>query len=162
MLPTSFFHLGYTFSYDSNTSGIRVFNQRGIEVNPEEAILLAQGLVNFYGSFNAEQRLVLKKQQLEEELMTRASWYGPLVRRKEFRKNLKRHWSFYCEVCREKVSSSTHSEWWSINQQSSEMLNSSHGYEKCCSEACANQIAKEIINDERVRVYKENGLELVD
>lgn len=93
--------------------------------------------------------------------MTRASWYGPLVKQKVFRNNIKRHWSFYCEVCRTKVSSNTHQEWWTINQQSSQMLNSSHGYEKCCSETCANQIAKEVIQDERVRVYKENGLELI-
>ncbi|MED3917985.1 hypothetical protein [Priestia megaterium] len=154
--------LAFTFAYDSNTDGIKIFNNHAFEMNPEQVNQLVQGLTNFYGSFNKEQSLELKKKQIERELMTRASWYGSLVERKEFRKNLKKHWNFYCEICREKVSSGTHLEWWTINWRSSHMLKSSRGYEKCCSEACANQIAKEIIHNERLRVYKKNEITVED
>ncbi|MCA1001009.1 hypothetical protein LCM01_11365 [Bacillus thuringiensis] len=152
--------LAFVFSYDSDTDGIRIVNNQGLEMNPEQANQLVQGLTNFYSSFNEEQRLDLNKKQIEQDLMTRASWYGSLVKRKEFRKNLKRHWTFYCEVCREKVSSSTHQEWWTINWQSSLMLNSSRGYERCCSENCGNNIAEEIIQNERARLYKIHGIEV--
>ncbi|PFF01363.1 hypothetical protein CN325_03725 [Bacillus thuringiensis] len=152
--------LAFVFSYDSDTDGIRIFNNQGLEMNPEQANQLVQGLTNFYSSFNEEQRLDLNKKQIEQDIMTRASWYGSLVKRKEFRKNLKRHWTFYCEVCREKVSSSTHQEWWTINWQSSLMLNSSRGYERCCSENCGNKIAEEIIQNERARLYNIHGIEV--
>lgn len=151
----------YRFTYDSDKDGIRVYNNHRVELNPEQADYLIQGLTNFYGSFNEVQRLDLKKRQIEKELIKRASWYGSLVEKKEFRKNLKRHWTFYCTVCRGKVSSSSHIAWWTINNQSSNMLGSNRGLEKCCSESCANLLATEIIHQARIEAYKENGLKLL-
>ena len=58
----------------------------------------------------------------------------PQFERKTFRKNLKRHWGFSCDWCKNKVSSKTNETYYRVSEQSV-------GIEgQCCSEPCATNL----------------------
>lgn len=57
---------------------------------------------------------------------------------REFRKDLKRAWSFKCSMCEKKISSKTHNEYWGFSHQASQNINMD--IYRFCSKECGDVI----------------------
>lgn len=67
----------------------------------------------------------------------------PTFKMKEFRKNIKQHWSFRCASCNKKVSSSTDAGYFLVRAGTSQASIT----EKACSSACCSVIWRDIVRD---------------
>lgn len=67
----------------------------------------------------------------------------PVLDRKNFRDDIKRHWGFTCCWCGQKVSSKTHKEYFVIKGSPGDYPN----YQRACSEKCGELAGKEEIKD---------------
>ncbi|MCM3593633.1 hypothetical protein M4D58_23715 [Brevibacillus borstelensis] len=68
----------------------------------------------------------------------------PVYSKKEFRKDLKRNWSFKCGWCGKKVSSEFPQEYYTIMEYS---LEGTTGFERGCSEVCIKHIWDELLTN---------------
>ncbi|PEM89629.1 hypothetical protein CN627_07940 [Bacillus wiedmannii] len=143
----------YTFGYNSYLKGICVYDNHRREVRIEEAKSVCQAILNYYNSLSKEEEIELKKRQIEEKLYEMTSLYGSPYYFKEFRQNLKRHWSFKCEQCQKKVSSKADIGYWITDICSLPVP-----FGRYCSETCAEKVFKPIVNKAREGMYKDYGL----
>lgn len=133
----------YNFYKDEEKGGLRAFNGLGEELTLKEVQEIIDGLTICY--LHVDQKEYQKRTLAQVSYDVTSSFKefsdGPPIK-KLFRKDLKRHYSFECVNCLEKISTKNHEGYW-IAQN---FHNQIHG-EKFCSEWCVNKYIDEIIQN---------------
>lgn len=141
----------------NDEEGLVLCNNHRYIMEREEALEILTQLVKGYE--NVEVNEFIRNHNKELRLLhagfdfeRRGIYYrfeSPVYRKKEFRKDLKRNWSFNCGWCGKKVSSEFPQEYYNI----SEWLEGMTGFERGCSEVCIKHIWDELLTN----WLKENG-----
>ncbi|MGM0890741.1 MAG: hypothetical protein ACQEW5_28425 [Bacillota bacterium] len=129
----------YQFVENQETGGVRMYDNMGVEANPDEIAELIEGLSKEYLTLTAEEKSQRMISSFEDEFQTIFLSQEKPYTRKEFRKDMKRDWSFKCVNCKEKISSKTHEEYYYAD----ECVDDWHGL-RFCSEWCAEKYHSEL------------------
>ncbi|MCP3765057.1 hypothetical protein NLX67_22395 [Domibacillus sp. A3M-37] len=132
------------------------------EINPMLALELANELVKRYGSMSEKELMDGVKESIESKIELD---FGEFVggrkpfEHKEFRKNLKRNWSFKCACCERKVSSATDKDYYVLQDDSIYNLGIPEGFmgSRACSEACEKSLIEQMKQIIRDKLYSEIG-----
>lgn len=128
----------YQFVENPKTGGVRMYDNDGVEPNPDEIIELIELLSKEYLPLTAEEKKQKMIGSFEDEFESMFAWGKP-YQKKEFRKNMKRDWSFKCVNCEEKVSSKTHEDYY----YAFHCVDGWYG-SRFCSEWCADKYLSEL------------------
>lgn len=146
------FRAAYTFSYNEETGAIRITDNHGMEMTPGLVEKLVQGLTIQYLDIPEEEKIQSAIISIENDFNIQLNWYGTPIIVKEFRKDIKRHWSFKCDHCEQKVSSKTHKKYW----YGDTCLFQNIMYTRFCSKACSssfiNEIRLDFIKNEKQKI----------
>lgn len=141
----------YYFTYEEKGEKVRVYDNEGFEIKPEEAVFLIEGMTNTYINMSQEEMNKLVRRNADNEFENYILHYGPYLIESDFRKNQKKDWGFTCKTCKKKVSSKNTKSWWRIDGP----FHQSH--DKYCSKECIQPVIDEIKDNIKSEIYQRFG-----
>ncbi|MFC5732332.1 hypothetical protein [Cytobacillus gottheilii] len=141
----------YNFYRDEENGGLRAFNGLNEELTLKEVKEIIAGLTTSYIRISDKEYKERTLDQIKNDVDYSFSEFnqGPPLK-KQFRKDLKRHYSIECVNCLKEISTKTDEGYWMAQNWHKQI----HG-EKFCSEWCVNKYIDEIkqntIKEKKVR-----------
>jgi hypothetical protein len=130
----------YRFYKDEESGGLRGFNGLDEELTLSEVQEIIEGLTATYLNVDKNEYAIRTLDQINYDVNSDFEQFNDgAPQKKLFRKDLKRHYSFKCANCLEKISTKTHEGYWLAQNWHNQI----HG-EKFCSEWCVNKFIDEI------------------